>query len=70
MLGISQEVLACSLLAEQNMCMNIQAVEIDGEHAVLVRDKSSGQVRLVTEKQLFIPGPNESIESLVCKTDV
>lgn len=52
------------------MCMNIQAVEIDGEHAVLVRDKSSGQVRLVTEKQLFIPGPNESIESLVCKTDV
>lgn len=51
------------------MCVNIQAVEIDGEHAVLVRDKSSGQVRLVTEKQLFIPGPNESIESLVCKTD-
>ena len=31
---------------------------------MLVRDKSSGQVRLVTEKQLFIPGPNESIETL------
>eukprot|EP00438_Fugacium_kawagutii_P027265 Skav214358 [mRNA] locus=scaffold86:517112:525846:+ [translate_table: standard] len=41
-----------------------KAVEVDGEHAVLVRDKSSGQVRLVTEKQLFIPGPNESIETL------
>ena len=41
-----------------------KAVEVDGEHAVLVRDKSSGQVRLVTEKQLFIPGPNEVIETL------
>ena len=41
-----------------------KAVEVDGEHAVLVRDKSSGQVRLVTEKQLFIPGPNEVIEPL------
>jgi hypothetical protein len=45
-------------------------VEIDGEHAVLVRDKSSGQVRLVTEKQLFIPGPNESIETLGSEMDI
>jgi hypothetical protein len=41
-----------------------KAVEIDGEHAVLVRDKGSGQVRLVTEKQLFVPGPNEAIEEI------
>ena len=41
-----------------------EAVEVDDEHAVLVRDKSTGQVRLVTEKQLFVPGPNETIEIL------
>jgi len=40
------------------------AVEIDDEHAVLVRDKSTGQLRLVTEKQLFIPGPHEVIEEV------
>jgi regulator of protease activity HflC (stomatin/prohibitin superfamily) len=31
---------------------------------VLVRDKSTGQVRLVTENQLFMPGPHESIEEV------
>lgn len=41
-----------------------KAVEIDGEHAVLVRDKCSGQLRLVTEKQLFVPGPNDTIEKI------
>merc|ERR1711959_73993 len=41
-----------------------KAVEIDGEHAVLVRDKCSGQLRLVTDKQLFIPGANDKIEEI------
>jgi len=41
-----------------------KSVEVDAEHAVLVRDKSSGQVRLVTEAQLFVPGPHESIEEI------
>jgi hypothetical protein len=41
-----------------------KAVEVDDDHAVLVRDKSTGQLRLVTEKQLFVPGPNENIEAV------
>mmetsp|Transcript_33889 Transcript_33889/g.93712 ORF Transcript_33889/g.93712 Transcript_33889/m.93712 type:complete len:762 (-) Transcript_33889:258-2543(-) len=41
-----------------------KAVEVDSEHAVLVRNKSSGQLRLVTENQLFVPGPDESIEEV------
>ena len=51
---------ACS----HEVLLPVKAVEVDDEHAVLVRDKSTGQVRLVTEKQLFVPGPNETIESL------
>lgn len=38
-----------------------KAVEIDEEHAALVRDETTGQLRLVTEKQLFVPGPNEKL---------
>lgn len=41
-----------------------KAVQVDAEHAALIRDKSSGQVRLVTEKQLFVPGPHESVEEI------
>jgi len=41
-----------------------KAVKIDDEHAVLVRDTGSGQLRLVTEKQLFVPGANEVIEEV------
>uniref|UniRef100_A0A7S1FCY2 Band 7 domain-containing protein n=1 Tax=Noctiluca scintillans TaxID=2966 RepID=A0A7S1FCY2_NOCSC len=41
-----------------------QAIEIDGNQAAVVRDKGSGQVRLVTEKQLFFPGPNDVIEEV------
>jgi len=41
-----------------------KAVEVDGEHAVLVRDMCNGQLRLVTEKQLFVPGPNDTIEDI------
>ena len=41
-----------------------RAVEVDGEHAVLVRDKTTGQQRLVTEKQLFIPAAHEEIEEV------
>jgi len=41
-----------------------KAVEVDADHAALVRDKSTGQVRLVTENQLFVPGPHESIEEI------
>jgi hypothetical protein len=40
------------------------AVEIDDEHAALVRDKSTGQLRLVTQRQLFVPGPHEVIEEV------
>jgi hypothetical protein len=41
-----------------------KAVQIDDDHAVLVRDKGTGQLSLVTEKQLFVPGPNEIIEEV------
>jgi len=41
-----------------------KAKVIDDEHAVLVRNKSTGQLRLITEKQLFVPGPHESIEEV------
>jgi len=41
-----------------------KAVEVDGEHAVLVRNQSTGDLRLVTEHQLFVPGPDESIEEV------
>lgn len=41
-----------------------KAVQVDEEHAVLVRDKATGQLTLVTEKQLFVPGPNETIEEV------
>jgi len=41
-----------------------KAVEIDGEHAAVVRDKRTGHVRLVTEHQLFVPDPYESIEEI------
>lgn len=41
-----------------------KGVEIDNEHAVLVRDKSTGEQRLVTEKQLFVPAANETIEEV------
>eukprot|EP00747_Dinoflagellata_sp_TGD_P189054 gnl/TRDRNA2_/TRDRNA2_48899_c0_seq1.p1 gnl/TRDRNA2_/TRDRNA2_48899_c0~~gnl/TRDRNA2_/TRDRNA2_48899_c0_seq1.p1 ORF type:complete len:668 (+),score=117.10 gnl/TRDRNA2_/TRDRNA2_48899_c0_seq1:43-2046(+) len=41
-----------------------KAVEIDGEHAAVVRNHSTGQLRLVTERQLFVPGPNETIEEV------
>jgi len=41
-----------------------KAIEVDEDHAVLVRDKSTGQLRLVTEKQLFVPKPNETIEKV------
>jgi hypothetical protein len=40
------------------------AVQIDDEHAALVRDKATGQLRLVTEKQLLVPGSNEIIEGV------
>jgi hypothetical protein len=41
-----------------------KAIGVDGEHAVLVRDKGSGQLRLVTDTQLFVPGPNDHIEEI------
>eukprot|EP00929_Paragymnodinium_shiwhaense_P044614 TRINITY_DN22864_c0_g1_i2.p1 TRINITY_DN22864_c0_g1~~TRINITY_DN22864_c0_g1_i2.p1 ORF type:complete len:715 (-),score=190.35 TRINITY_DN22864_c0_g1_i2:330-2474(-) len=41
-----------------------KAIQVDDEHAVLVRDEGSGQVRLITEKCLFVPGPDESIEEV------
>jgi len=41
-----------------------KAIEIDEEHAALVRDQNSGQLQLVTEKQLFVPGPNEKLEEV------
>jgi len=41
-----------------------KAVKIDQEHAVLVRDQTSAQLRLVTEPRLFAPGPYEDIEKV------
>jgi len=41
-----------------------KAVAVDSEHAVLVRNKDSGQLRLVTEKQLFVPSPDDTIEAV------
>merc|ERR1719203_858454 len=41
-----------------------KAVQVDEEHAVLVRDSSTGQQRLAIEKQLFVPGKNEVIEEV------
>jgi hypothetical protein len=41
-----------------------KAVVVDEDHAVRVRDKRTGQVRLVTEQQLFIPSADESIEEI------
>merc|ERR1719456_2176073 len=41
-----------------------KAVQVDDEHAVLVRDLGTGQLRLVTENQLFVPGANEVIEEV------
>jgi regulator of protease activity HflC (stomatin/prohibitin superfamily) len=46
---------------EQPLDKKKAAVEVDDEHAVLVRDVSNGQLRLITEKQLFFPGPNDNI---------
>merc|ERR1712038_1651803 len=37
------------------------AVEIDEETAVLVRDKRTGQQKLITEKMLFVPSADEEI---------
>jgi len=37
------------------------ATEIDGETAVLVRNKRSGQQRLVTELQMFVPHVDEEV---------
>ncbi len=37
------------------------AIEVDEETAVLVRDKRTGQQKLVTEKKLFVPSADEEI---------
>lgn len=37
------------------------AIEVDEETAVLVRDKRTGQQKLVTEKMLFVPSADEEI---------
>jgi hypothetical protein len=41
-----------------------KAVVVDSEHAVLVRDRCTGQLRLETEKQVFFPGPNDDVEEV------
>jgi len=38
-----------------------RAIEIDESTAVLIRDKRSGQQRLVTEKQVFVPGDDDEV---------
>lgn len=40
------------------------AVEIDDDHAALIRDKRTGALRLETKKQLYFPGPDEVIEEV------
>ncbi len=39
----------------------LQAIEIDDNTAVLVRNKRDGQQKLITKKELFIPSPDEEI---------
>ena len=39
-------------------------VEIDDDHAALIRDKRTGALRLETKKQLYFPGPDEVIEEV------
>eukprot|EP00163_Fabomonas_tropica_P029974 TRINITY_DN6624_c0_g2_i2.p1 TRINITY_DN6624_c0_g2~~TRINITY_DN6624_c0_g2_i2.p1 ORF type:complete len:617 (-),score=96.21 TRINITY_DN6624_c0_g2_i2:185-2035(-) len=39
-------------------------VEVDEETAVVVRNTKEGQLRLVTNRGLFIPGPEEEIEEI------
>jgi regulator of protease activity HflC (stomatin/prohibitin superfamily) len=41
-----------------------RAIQVDDQHAVLVRETSSGQLRLVKDNQLFVPGPTENIEEV------
>lgn len=52
------------LLADKDLYGKRDSVEVDAEHAVLVRDKQTGQLRMVTEPQLFYPGPDEVIEDV------
>jgi len=39
----------------------LQAIEIDDNTAVLIRNKRDGQQKLITKKELFIPSPDEEI---------
>jgi hypothetical protein len=40
------------------------AIEIDGTHSALVRDKSTGVLRLVQEEGIFFPGKDEFVEEV------
>lgn len=42
----------------------LQAVEVDEETAVLVRNKRTGQQHLVTEKMLFVPSNDEEVKEV------
>jgi len=42
----------------------LQAVEVDEETAVLVRNKRTGQQHLVTEKMLFVPSHDEEVKEV------
>lgn len=50
------------LSAHEEVVGKVQrAIEIDESNAVLIRDKRSGQQRLVTEKQVFVPGNDDEV---------
>jgi len=43
------------------------AVNIDEDHAVLVRDNKTGQLNLITEQQVFFPSSDQKIEDVRTK---
>lgn len=49
----------------EEILSNIQAgVNVDEHTAALIRDTESGQLALITEPQVFIPGPNQEVIEL------
>lgn len=44
-----------------------QAVHIDDQTAVIVRDLNTGSLKMITEKQIFIPDSDQEIEKIIKK---
>jgi len=50
--------------AYERLVKKYKAEQVDQDRAVLVREESTGQLRLVTQKQLFVPSPTETVEQV------